>query len=174
MLRVESFIYIDRRYLKKGGTIMIAQQQAQASTAVKEPLWRVLLFSILGIALPLVAGSMVWWPWGVPDFLDSPWVLDTVILAALMSVAAGAFLLCLAFRVWWVAVFVAVAWIVGEFLGVLVRTLLEGSSLQLQAWDPFWSVQIGLICMALMPLFLGAAIGASGGLALGKRGASRP
>jgi hypothetical protein len=36
------------------------QQQAQAPSAAKDPLWRVILFSILGIALPLVAGSMVW------------------------------------------------------------------------------------------------------------------
>ena len=150
------------------------QQQAQAPTPVKEPLWRVIVFSILGIALPLVAGSMVWWPWGVPDFVDSPWVLNLVIIVALVSVAVGAFLLCFAFRVWWVAVFAGVAWIVGEFLSVLVRTLVEGRSSQLLAWDPFWSVQIGLICMALMPLFLGMAIGASGGLALRKRSALRP
>jgi hypothetical protein len=117
---------------------------------------------------------MVWWPWGVPDFVDSPWILNLVIVAALVSVAVGACLLCFAFRVWWVAVFAGVAWIVGEFLSVLVRTLVEGSLSQLLAWDPFWSVQIGLICMALMPLFLGIAIGASGGLALGKRRASRP
>jgi hypothetical protein len=172
---------LQRRYLKKVGTIMITQQhankiqqQAQAPTPVKEPLWRVILFSIPGIALPLVAGSMVGWPWGVPDFLDSQWVLNMVIVAALVSVAVGAFLLCFAFRVWWVALFAAVAWIVGEFLSLLVRTLVEGSLSQLQAWDPFWSVQIGLICMALMPLFLGMAIGASGGLALAKRRASRP
>jgi hypothetical protein len=150
------------------------QQQAQAPTTANEPLWRVILFSILGIELPLVAGSMVWWPWGVPDFVDSPWVLNLVILAAFVSVAVGAFLLCYAYRLWWVAVFAAVAWFVGECLSLVVRTLVEGSSFQLQAWDPFWSVQIGLICMAVMPLFLGAAIGASGGLALGKRGVSRP
>src|SRR5215469_2746837 len=98
------------------------QQQAQVPTAVKEPLWRVIVFSILGTVLPLVAGSMVWWPWGVPDFFDSQWVFNLVIVAALVSVAVGAFLLCYAFRVWWVAVFAAVAWIIGEFLGVVVRT----------------------------------------------------
>jgi hypothetical protein len=150
------------------------QQQAQAPTAVKEPLWRVIVFSILGTVLPLVAGSMVWWPWGVPDFFDSQWVFNLVIVAALVSVAVGAFLLCYAFRVWWVAVFAAVGWIIGEFLGMVVRTLVEGSSFQLQAWDPFWSVQIGLIFMALMPLFLGMVIGASGGLELGKWRTSRP
>jgi len=150
------------------------QQQAQTPTAVKDPLWRVIVFCILGIALPLIAGSMVWWPWGVPDFVDSPWVLNLVIVAALVSVAVGAFLLCFAFRVWWAAVFAGVGWIVGEFLSVLVRTLVEGSSSQLLAWDPFWSVQIGLIFMALMPLFLGMAIGDSGGLALGKRSALIP
>ena len=153
---------------------MIAQQQAQASTTGKEPLWKVLLFSLLGIALPLVAGSMVWWPWGVPDFFDSQWDLNLVILAALVSVAVASFLLCFAFRVWWVAVFAACAWIFGEFLSVLVRTLVEGNSFQLQAWDPFWSAQIGLIFMVLMPLFLGLVIGAPCGLGLGKRRALRP
>ena len=113
------------------------QLQAQAPTAVKEPLWRVIVFSILGIALPLVAGSMVWWSWRGPDFVDSQWVLNLVILAALVSVAVGAFLLCFALRVWWVAVFATVARIVGEFLSLVVRTLVEGSSSQLQAWDPF-------------------------------------
>jgi hypothetical protein len=150
------------------------QQQAPAPTAVNEPLWRVIVFSILGIVLPLVAGSMVWWSWGVPEFVDSPWVLNLVIVAALVSVAVGAFLLCFVFRLWWVAVFAGVGWIVGEFLSVLVRTLVEGSSSQLQAWDPFWSAQIGLFFMAVMPLFIGMAIGASGGLALRKRSASRP
>ncbi len=154
---------------------MIAQQQAQAPTAVKEPLWRVIVLSILGIALPLMAGSMVCWPWwGVPDFVDSQCVLNLVILAALVSAAIGAFLLCFVFRVWWVALFAGFGWIFGEFLSVLVRTLVEGGSSQLQTWDPFWSVQMGLIFMALMPLFLGMVIGASGGLALGKRRASRP
>ncbi len=154
---------------------MIAQQQAQAPTAVKEPLWRVIVLSILGIALPLMAGSMVCWPWwGVPDFVDSQWVLNLVILAALVSAAIGAFLLCFVFRVWWVALFAGFGWIFGEFLSVLVWTLVEGGSSQLQTWDPFWSVQMGLIFMALMPLFLGMVIGASGGLALGKRRASRP
>ncbi len=150
------------------------QQQAQPPTAVKEPLWKVILFSVLGIAMPLVTGSMAWWPWGVPDFFASPWVLNLVILAALVSVAVGSFFLCFAFRVWWVAMFAAGAWIVGEFLSVLVRTLVEESSSQFQAWDPFWSAQIGLIFMAVMPLFLGMVVGAPGGLALGKRRASRP
>ncbi len=153
---------------------MIAQKQTQAPTAVKEPLWRVILFSILGIVLPLVAGSMVWWPWGVPDFVDSQWVLNTVILAAIVSVVVGAFLLCFAFRVWWVALFAGFAWIIGEFLGLLGRELVEGSSFQLMARGPFWSVQIGLICMALMPLFLGTVIGASGWLELEKRRVCRP
>ncbi len=153
---------------------MIAQKQTQAPTAVKESLWRVIVFSILGIMLPMAAGSMIWWPWGVPNFFDSPWVLNLVILAAFMSVAVGAFLLCFAFRVWWVSVFVGFAWIVGEILGLLARALMEGSSSHLPTRDPLWSVQIGLICMALMPLFIGTAIGASGGHALGKRRASRP
>ena len=80
------------------------QQQAQASNVVNEPLWRVIVFSILGIVLPMAAGSMIWWPWGVPNFFDSQWVLNLIILAAFMSVAVGAFLLCFAFRVWWASV----------------------------------------------------------------------
>ena len=135
------------------------QQKAQVPSPVKQHRWLVVLFSILGVALPLIAGSMLWWAWGVPNFMDSQGVLSIVLVEAFVSVAAGAFLLYFAFRVWWVAVFAVVAWIVGEFLSVLVRTLVEGRSSQLLTWDPFWSIQVGIIFMAIAALSVGAAFG---------------
>jgi predicted anti-sigma-YlaC factor YlaD len=146
------------------------QQKAQAPSPVKEQRWRVALFSILGVALPLVAGSMVKWPWGgVPE--ESAFF--TVILAIFVSVAVGAFLLCFAFRAWWVSVFAGVAWIVGEFLASVVRPLVEGGWPALQGQWNFWGEQEIYISLALAPLLLGMALGAAGGFALGKRRASR-
>jgi hypothetical protein len=136
-------------------------QRAQAPSPVKQHRGRVALFSILGVALPLIAGSMFWWPWGVPDFMDSQGVFITVVLAGVVSVTVGAFLLCFAFSAMWVAVFAGVAWIVGEFLGLLVRTLVEGGSSQLLTWEPFWSVQGSLILVALVPLLFCMAFGAA-------------
>jgi hypothetical protein len=149
------------------------QQKAQAPSPVKQHRWRVALFSILGVALPLVAGSMVSWPWGVGDIFDAEWVLNTVVLATIVSAFVGAFLLCFAFRVPWVAVFAAAAWIVGEFLAAVVRPLVEGGWPALQAQVHFWDVQGVIIPMALFPLLICAGIGAIGALALGKRRASR-
>ncbi len=146
------------------------QQRAQAPSPVKEHRWRVALFSILGVALPLVAGSMVKWPWGgVPEET----AFFTVILAIIVSVAVGAFLLCFAFRAWWAAVFAGVAWFVGEFLACVVSPLVEGGWPALQGQWNFWEFQSMVISLALMPLLIGMALGAAGGLALAKRRASR-
>jgi hypothetical protein len=142
------------------------QQRAQAPSPVKEQRWRVAVFSILGVALPLVAGSMVSWPWGVGDIFDAEWVLTTVVLATIVSAFVGAFLLCFAFRVPWVAVFAAAAWIVGEFLAAVVRPLVEGGWPALQAQVHFWDVQGVIIPMALFPLLICAGLGAIGALAL--------
>ncbi len=148
------------------------QQKAQAPSPVKQHRWVVVLLSIIGVALPLVAGSMLYWPW-LSDFMDLQGVLTTEFLAAGVSMTVGAFLLCFAFRSWRVAVFAAVAWVVGEFLSSLVRTLVEGSSSLLLSWEFFWNGEIGLIVIAMVPLLLCVALGAAGALALGKWRASR-
>jgi hypothetical protein len=145
------------------------QQRAQATFPVKEHLWRVALFSSIGVALPLVAGLMLWWPWGVPDIIDVQLVFYTIIVAEVVSVAVGAFLLCFEFDIWWFVVFAAVAWIIGEFLCSLERTLVESGWPFLQSWEPFWSGQVSFILVALMPLIVGMSFGGSGGLALRKR-----
>ncbi len=154
------------------------QQKAKAPAPVKLHRWVVAICSILGVALPLVAGSMLYWPWGVPDFMDSQGVLITIVLAAVVSVIAGAFLLGFAFRHWWVGVFAALAWVVGEFLSWLVSRFVEGSwSSQLQAWNPFWSGQLGFILFAALPLFVCAIVGGLGAMVvldkLAERRASR-
>ncbi len=152
------------------------QQKAQAPAPVKEHRWIVVLFSILGVALPLVAGWESQWPLIVLPFPTNDWTFPIVFLVV-VPVAVGAFLLCFAFRAWWVALFAGVAWYVGEVLGAVVRTIVEGSSSQLLAWDPFWSIHIGLILsLAVVPLIIGMVLGAAGALTLvelGKRSASR-
>jgi hypothetical protein len=78
----------------------VEEKQAAASTEKKsQPIpaspqrWIQVLLLILGVALPVVAGSMVWWPWGVPDIFDSEWVLWTVVLGTCLLVFVGAALL---------------------------------------------------------------------------------
>jgi hypothetical protein len=165
MLRVGTYDCIDIRYLKKGGTIMITQQQeherqqkAQASSLVKQHRWIVALFSFIGVVLPLVAGFMVWWPWGVGGLNE--WIL-ALAFSGVVSVTVGAFLFSFAFRAMLVAVFAGVAWIVGEFLGSLERQLVETGWYALQTWDPFWSVQGSLILVALVPLLFCMTFGAA-------------
>ena len=150
------------------------QQKAQAPTPVKEHRWIVVLCSILGVALPLIAG---WWlegPWPKLDiFPTNDWTLPIVVMVV-VPVAVGAFLLCFAFRAWWVAVFAGVAWYVGEVLGAVVVAIVEGRSSQLLAWDTFWSLYIGTIgSFLVVPILIAMALGGAGGFALGKWRASR-
>jgi predicted anti-sigma-YlaC factor YlaD len=128
--------------------------------------WVAVLLSILGIAMPLVAGSMVSWPWGVGDVFDSEWVFNTVVLSMAVFVAIGAFLLSWVYRAWWVALLAPLAWVVGEFLGAVVRPLVEGGWPALQAQQHFWDAQGVVIPMALVPLLLCAGFGATGVIAL--------
>ncbi len=143
------------------------QQKAQAPSPVKQPLWKVILFTFSGIALPLVTGSMVWWPWVTPNITDVPGFFFMAALGAFFTVAVGAYLLCFAFRVWWVAVFAGIAWIVGELLGAVVRTLVEGgwpAELQATVGGGFWPEQLSFLTMASVPLLIGMAIGAGAGI----------
>ncbi len=149
------------------------QQKAQAPSPVKEHPWRVALFSILGVALPLVAGVIQSLPLVSADIVTTDLILALVVVLVVVPVAVGAFLLCFAFRAWWVAVFAGVAWIVGEFLTAVVRLLVEGGGPTLHAQEFFWFSQGGIILLLSVPLIIGMAIGAAGGLALGKRRALR-
>ena len=134
-------------------------QKAQAPTPVKEHRWLVVLLSILGVAVPLIAG---WWlegPWPKLDiFPTNDWFLPMVVMVV-VPVAVGAFLLCFAFRAWWVAVFAGLAWYVGEVLGAAVVTIVEGRTSELLAWG-FWSLYIGTIgSIAVLPILIGMALG---------------
>ncbi len=138
------------------------QQKAQAASAVIHHRSRNVLLAILGVALPLVAGSMLWWPWEVQGFRDSGY-LYSIELAGAVTVTVGAFLLCFALGAWWVGVFAGLAWVVGEVLGLLVHTLVEGgwSALQTQY---FWIGQVEMILYMLVLLVIGVVIGS--GLAI--------
>ena len=166
MLKVEIYACIGKRYLKKGGTIMITQQpeqeiqqKAQAPSPVKQHRWLVVLFSILGVALPLVAGSMVNWPWGVEE-LDNGTVLNMVVLAMGVSVAVGVVLLYYAFRARWTCLLAPLAWLVGEF----VYGVIDHYALHWTQWGPgvgeyFWGFQVQLIALMLIPFLICMGIG---------------
>lgn len=143
------------------------QQKAQAPSPVKQHRWRVALLSILGVVVPLVGGSIIGWPLGLGS-----WSLTNVILvivgSAVVSVAVGAFLLCFAFRTWWVAVFAGVAWYIGRILASVVRPLVEGGWPALQAYQGgFWpSEGVNVLSFLLVPLLFGMALGAGSALIL--------
>lgn len=130
------------------------------------PRWRDRLLSILGITLPLVAGSMIWWPWGVPDIFDAAWVFTTVALGMVLSVIVGAFLL----RSAWALVIAPVAWIGGAILAAIVRPLLEGGwpALQAASENHLWDAELTLLSLALTPLILCTLLGTAGGIAFDK------
>jgi len=127
--------------------------------------WIEVLLTILGVALPVVAGSMVWWPWGVPDIFDAEWVLWTVVLGTCLLVFVGAALL----RSPWALLIVPVAWTAGEFLGAVVRPLVEGGWPALQAQIHFWDIQGVLIPFGLFPVILSTLLGTGLGMWLKER-----
>jgi hypothetical protein len=127
--------------------------------------WIQVLLLIFGVALPVVAGSMVWWPWGVPDIFDAGWVLWTVVLGTCLLVFVGAALL----RSPWALLIVPVAWIGGEFLGAVVRPLVEGGWPALQAEIHFWDVQGVIIPLGLLPVILCTLFGTGLGMWLKER-----
>jgi len=152
------------------------QLKAQTSALVKEHQWIVVLLSTLGIALPLVAGSMVSWPWGLGGIPLNDWFL-AIVVPVVVPVTLGAFLLCFALRTWWVALFAGAAWVVGEFLAAMVHPLVVGGWPELQATQGyFWWLQGTYIKPMLGPLLLGMTLGAAGAIALavlGKRSSTR-
>lgn len=122
--------------------------------------WIQVLLPILGVALPLVAGSMISWPWGVGDIFDAEWVLWTVVVATCLLAFVGATLL----RSPWALLIVPVAWIGGEFLGAVVRPLVEGGWPALQAEIHFWDVQGTIIPLGVFPVILCALFGTGLGM----------
>jgi hypothetical protein len=121
--------------------------------------WIAVLFSIFGIVLPLVAGSMVNWPWGVEE-LDNGTVFYTVVLAMVVSVAVGVVLLYFAFRARWTCLLAPFAWLVGEF----VYGVIDHYELHWTQWGPgvgvhFWGFQSGVILGMLIPLLICMGIG---------------
>jgi hypothetical protein len=127
--------------------------------------WISVLLSILGGALPMIAGSMVWWPWGVPDIFDAGWVFGTVALGTCLMVFVGAALL----RSPWALLVVPVAWIAGEFLGVILRLLVEGGWPALQAEVHLWDAQSVIIPLGLLLVIPCMLLGTGFGMWLKER-----
>jgi hypothetical protein len=98
---------------EKQTTISSEGRSKQAPPSL--PRWIAVLFAIFGIMLPLIAGSMVNWPWE-GEALDNGTVFYTVVLAMVVSVAVGVVLLYFAFRARWTCLLAPLAWLVGEFV----------------------------------------------------------
>jgi hypothetical protein len=123
------------------------------------PRWIVALFSIFGIVLPLVAGSMVNWPWGVEE-LDNGTVFNMVVPAMGVSVTVGVVILYFAFRARWTCWLAPLAWLVGEF----VYGVIDHYALHWTQWGPgagpyFWGFQVQLIALMLIPFLICMGIG---------------
>ena len=123
------------------------------------PRWIAVFFAIFGIVLPLVAGSMVNWPWGIEE-LDNGTVFNMVVLAMGVSVAVGVVLLYYAFRARWTCLLAPFAWLVGEF----VYGVINHYELHWTQWGPgvgehFWDFQSGIIPLMLIPLLICMGIG---------------
>ncbi len=151
------------------------QQKAQAPSPVKQHRWKVALYSILGVALPLVGGLII----GLPILGGIPLtdVISIILGSAFVSVAIGAFLLCFAFRTWWVAVFAGVAWYIGRILAYVLRPLVESGPALQDYQQGFWASEgVNFLGVLLWPLLIGMALGAGIALiliSLKKRGISR-
>jgi len=139
---------------------MTANEERSQQTPTLLQRWILVLLCILGVAMPLVAGSMVCWPLGWPFGVEIS--IETTLLMMAVLATVGAFLLGFAFRAWWAALLVPIAWIVGDFLGSVVRRLVDGE------WpfgnEHFWNVQSGFILVALVPLIILGIIGVAGGI----------
>ena len=153
------------------------QQKTQAPSPVKQHRWRDVLLSILGVALPLVAGWWMAWPLAVVDIFPTDKTLSLLlhgVVLVVVPVAVGVFLLCFAFRARWAAVFAGIAWFIGQILASVVHSLVLGGWPALPAYQAgFWAGEVVLILLVLAPLLFGMALGAGGWLALGKWRASR-
>jgi hypothetical protein len=126
---------------------------------------------ILGVALSLVAGALVWgvpWLWGTPDLFDAAGPFLTVVgLTALLTIAGAALL-----RSWWALVIVPGAWAIGEMLGAAVHdSLLPGDWAQSAAlwWQHFWKVTATLVPGGVVAVFLLAGVGVAFSLWLQRR-----
>lgn len=142
---------------KQKKTTPIAPQSRPAPPLHRR--WRQVLLPILSVALPMIAGSMISWPWGVGDILDSFWVFWTVFLGTCLMVFVGATWL----RSPWALLIVPVAWVVGEILGAALFPFIQGGWPALHAEIHFWDAQgtiipFGLLIVVLFTLF-GTALG---------------
>jgi hypothetical protein len=135
---------------------MLSQQLLPAAER-QQRIWQVLL----GVALPLVAGLLLWgvpWLWETPDLFDAAGPFLTVVaLTALLTIAGAALL-----RLWWALVIVPAAWAIGEMLGAAAHySLLPGdwSQSALLWWQRFWRVTATLVPAGAVVVFLFAGVG---------------
>ncbi len=129
---------------------MNIQRQSALSSETQQS--RILRW-IVGIVLPLVAGTTLWWIpslFGYADIMDNPTVGYTVFGITIVLVFAGAAVL----RSWWALLIVPAAWLVGDILGSLVTWLATASV----NWV-FVPLSGGLILYLGLPVVIAAGLG---------------
>ena len=106
---------------------------------------------VLAGALPLLAGTMVWWPWGPGDMFDSELTFWTVVVSGLvLALLGGGFL-----RSMWAVLVIPCAWLVGEMASSVVVTLIQGGT-----FNNFWDVTSMFVAWATVPLAVCGGFGA--------------
>lgn len=139
----------------------------QPSAPLSETQQSRILRRIVGVVLPLVAGTALWWIpslFGYADIMDNPTVGYTVIGVTIALAFAGAAVL----RSWWALLIVPAAWLVGEILAALVTGLATASV----NWV-FLPLSGGLILYVGLPVVISAGLGVLFGQWLARRGTAR-
>lgn len=122
---------------------------------------------ILGVGLPLVAGTMFWWIpalRGYADVMDD-FTTGAIVLGVTMALS---FVAATALRSGWALLIVPAAWVVGETVTALIMSL-GASNVD---WEGFLPLLVGVIFYALPPLLIAAGLGMFFGQWLTRRGAA--
>ena len=142
-----------------------------AATSPRRPLWR----TMLGVALPVVAATAIWWIpalwslWSHGDVIVEPGaIIAVVIVTRLLTFAGGALL-----RSRWALLIVPAAWAIGEMLTTLIWSVaisgLDWLTNSLN-WAIFWPVTGLILAIGSLPVLICAGLGVLFGRWLQRRG----
>ena len=146
---------------------MVIPLEKQSKPAPASPRrWIGVLLTILGIVLPIAGGFLMGWPWWDEEVGQNMVYATMFYVGEALSVCIGASLL----RSWFAVLIVPFAWLVGEVMGAVLHTLVEGGwpALQAALESGFIWIAQGWIEFVALPITLCAALGAVVGVLLSK------
>lgn len=129
--------------------------------------WIGVLLSILGIVLPIAGGFLIGYPWWVGEVGQNMVYGIMIYVGVALSVCIGASLL----RSWFAVLIVPFAWLVGDVMGVVLHSLVQGgwTALQVELESGFFWMNMVWLEYAALPIVLCAALGTWVGVVLSKR-----